>query len=114
MEGCCVGYVARGQAAGEIGYFVGERVPCAVEFFVGRVRGRGDAVALFDKGVEVDHLDVVVEEGDCCVAGEAQGEGGDGGEDASFRHFWWFLFLVVLQRKGGCIILKARGKIVSL
>lgn len=73
VEGCCVGDVAGGKAAGEVGHLVGEGVPHAGEFLVGRVAGRRDAVTFLDERVEVNHLDVVVEEGDCCVAGEPEG-----------------------------------------
>lgn len=48
--------------------------------------GWWNAVPVLDERVEIDHLEVVMEEGDCGIAGEAQGEGGDGCEDGSFGH----------------------------
>jgi len=45
-------------------------------------------VAGDDEGVEVDHAEVVLEEGDGDLAGDAWGEWGDGCEDGAFRHCW--------------------------
>lgn len=47
---------------------------------------RRDDVAVSDQGIQVDHVTVVVEEVDGGLAGDAGGEGSDGGEDCSFRH----------------------------
>lgn len=75
------GHVARGQ-------LVGERVPRAPELLLWRVRRRRDAVPLPDERVQVNHLDVVVEEGDGGLAGEPEGERRDGREEAAFGHGW--------------------------
>lgn len=73
MEAASVADVSRGQAAGQVGDFVGEGVPGAGVLFRGRVGRRGDEVTLFDEGVEVDHLEVVVEEVEDGIAGDAWG-----------------------------------------
>lgn len=75
-----------GVDSGDVGDFVGDGVPSAVEFFSGGVARRFDGVAVHDEGIEVDHLGVRVQGRQHGFAGDAGGEGCHGGEVGAFGH----------------------------
>lgn len=101
-----VGLQARGQVveaglerdlalghAGQVGDLVGDLVPLAVVLLGRRLGGRLDHMALVVGGVEIDHLEVVVQRGQDGLAGDAGREGGDGGEDGAHHRetgWWWW------------------------
>lgn len=79
------------QSARQVSDAVGDGVPGAVTLIVGTViRGLYGNAAL-DEGVEVDHVEVVLEEGDGLGAGDGGRERGDGGEGCALRHGWSWL-----------------------
>lgn len=79
--------VAREQVAGKVRDLVGKRVPDAGLLLGLGVGRRRDGVPLLDQRVEVDHLEVVVEEGDDDIARQAGRQGGDGCEGGAAEHF---------------------------
>lgn len=90
METRGVGYLG-GCDAGEgtarqVGDFVGDQVPNAVEFLRGSLWRRLDGMAVDDQRIQVDHLDVVVEGCEDVLAGDGGRERGYGCEDGAFRH----------------------------
>jgi hypothetical protein len=68
------------QSAREVGDAVGDGVPGTMSLVIWAVGGRVDGDAALDERVEVDHIEVVLEEGDGLGAADGGGEGGDGGE----------------------------------
>lgn len=84
VEGACVRHIA--GHAGQIRDLVGQRVPLAPKLVRRRVWWWRDRVALFDQGVQIDHLLMVMEEIEHDLPRDARGQGCDGGENGSLRH----------------------------
>ena len=85
VEARLEGDLARSKAAGQVRDLVGDEVPLAVVLLGRRLGGRLDHAAVVGGGIEVDHLEVVVQRGQDGLAGDGGREGGDGGEDGA-RH----------------------------
>ena len=60
VETAVIAYFSRHHAPREIGDAVGEGVPEAVVLFGSCVWWRFDWVALFDEGIQIDHLEMTV------------------------------------------------------
>lgn len=99
--------IARQQVAREVRDLVGERVPDAGLLLGLGVGRRRDGVPLLDQRVEVDHLEVVVEEGDDDITRQAGRQGGDSCEGGAAEHFGGTG--AVEGAGGGCLGLGSRG-----
>jgi hypothetical protein len=80
-----IAYFSRHHAR-EIGDAISKEVPEAGVLFGGCVWWWFDWMALFDEGVEVDHLGVGAERLHDGLARDARREGCEGREDGAFRH----------------------------
>lgn len=87
MEGAGIGDVGRSSRnSGKIRNLIGERVPDAMLLIGGRVGRDGNGMPLLDKGVEIDHLQMVVKEADDRFARDVGWKRSDGCKGCSFRH----------------------------
>lgn len=86
MERCGVLDLAIIQTAWEVGNAVSDGVPHAIALIGGTVSWRIDRNAPLDEGVEVDHVEMVLEEGDGLGAADGRWERGYGGEGGALRH----------------------------
>ena len=71
---------------GDIGDFVGDGVPGAMEFFGGGVARGFDGVAIHHERVQVDHLGVRVQGREDRLAGDSRRKRGHGCEVGAFGH----------------------------
>lgn len=72
--------------AREIGNLVRQRIPLATPFVGWGVRWWRNGMTLFNQGVQVDHLVVVVQKVEGDLPGDAHGEGRHRGEYGTSRH----------------------------
>ena len=75
--------LAGDHAGGQVRDLVGDGVPLAVILLGGGFGRRLDHMPLFMGGVEIDHLEMVVQRGQDGLPGDAGREGGDDGEDGA-------------------------------
>ena len=74
------------QPTRQVGDAIGDGIPGTVALIIGTV-GRGiNRNAALDEGIEVNHVEVVLEEGDGLGAADGRWEGRDGGEGGALRH----------------------------
>ena len=89
VEAGVVRHSSRIQPAGQIVYFVRQRVPDAMVFLGRSSCGRFARVALFDEWVQVDHFNVSVEGFEDGLACDSGWQARYRGENGSFRHRCW-------------------------